>query len=169
MHWTAYLTALSTPTLALFALLIAYRQWSTARTKLKLDLFDKRHKVYTAAVDLIRAVVRNGNVSDQDLFTFFESTNGVSWLFNSEIAEYFSKGLYSKALDLQQVNEELQCMREGQERQEKLRVRRELKDWFYTNQLTTLKTQMTPFLQIEQVSLLRKLWRAIPCADFGSK
>jgi hypothetical protein len=37
-----WLTALATPLLAGFGIYIAYRQWRTAREKVKLDLFDRR-------------------------------------------------------------------------------------------------------------------------------
>ena len=47
-HWTAYLTALLTPTIAGFGIYIAIQQWLTARRKLKFDLFDRRFAVYDA-------------------------------------------------------------------------------------------------------------------------
>ena len=40
-HWTTYLSALLTPTVAVLGSLIAYRQWRLAQNKLKLDLFEQ--------------------------------------------------------------------------------------------------------------------------------
>lgn len=44
-HWTAYVTAVVVPVIALIAAWIAFRQWQIARNKLKLDLYDKRMAV----------------------------------------------------------------------------------------------------------------------------
>lgn len=59
--WLEYIKAIGTPIVALFAALIAgwiaYRQWVTARNKLKLDFFDRRMAIYTAAVNVINWMV----------------------------------------------------------------------------------------------------------------
>lgn len=52
-HWTSYITALTIPVIAIVAAIIAYRQWRTAQSKLKLDLFEKRMVVYQAARDML--------------------------------------------------------------------------------------------------------------------
>jgi len=41
-HWTNYLAALLTPTVAVLGSIIAYHQWRTAQNKLKFELFDRR-------------------------------------------------------------------------------------------------------------------------------
>ncbi|HEV8552511.1 MAG TPA: hypothetical protein VGR65_03865 [Casimicrobiaceae bacterium] len=51
--WTTILSALSTPLLATVAGYIAWRQWQTARNKLRFDLFDKRLAVYTQTHDYL--------------------------------------------------------------------------------------------------------------------
>ena len=60
--WLEYVRALGTPCAALLAALITgyftYKQWKTARNKLKLDLFEKRFKVYEAGMEIIREVVK---------------------------------------------------------------------------------------------------------------
>ena len=45
-HWTTYLAALLTPTVAVLGSYIAYRQWHLAQNKLKLDLFDRRFSAH---------------------------------------------------------------------------------------------------------------------------
>ncbi len=41
-----------------FGILIAYRQSTTARARLKLDLYDKRFNIYIAVLDLHQAIMR---------------------------------------------------------------------------------------------------------------
>lgn len=45
-YWIKTLSALLTPAIAMFAVLIAYLQWKTAERKRKQDLFDKRYEFY---------------------------------------------------------------------------------------------------------------------------
>lgn len=78
--WIEYVKALGTPVVALVAAsiagVIAYRQWRTARNKLKLDLFDKRVEVYAAAVELIKEIVYPERAK-------WERINGFSWKFGA--------------------------------------------------------------------------------------
>jgi len=62
-HWTAYLTALLTPCIAIFVAYIGYEQWRLSRHKLKLDLFDRRWAIYAATNDMLASLI---NGSDDD-------------------------------------------------------------------------------------------------------
>ncbi|SDI57591.1 hypothetical protein SAMN04487926_119133 [Paraburkholderia steynii] len=56
LQWATYVSALNLPVIAGFGAWIGYRQWWTARDKLKFDLFDRRMSVYQAATaELVRA------------------------------------------------------------------------------------------------------------------
>jgi hypothetical protein len=46
--WVDYLSALLTPTVAIFGLYIGYRQWRTDEVKLRHELFDKQHRRFKA-------------------------------------------------------------------------------------------------------------------------
>jgi hypothetical protein len=63
-HWTAYLTALLTPCIAILAAYIGYQQWQLNRHKLKLDLFDKRWEVYAATNDMLASLLQ-GSAEDR--------------------------------------------------------------------------------------------------------
>jgi hypothetical protein len=60
--WVAISSALLTPLIAIIVVLIAYRQWKTAHNRLKLDLFDKRLAIHSAARDLIATVTSYGEI-----------------------------------------------------------------------------------------------------------
>ena len=59
-HWTIFLTALLTPTIALFGLRIAFMQSRIAKNKLKLDLFDRRYALYQALTRCISTIITEG-------------------------------------------------------------------------------------------------------------
>ena len=87
-HWTAYLSALLTPTVAVLGSLIAYRQWRLAQNKLKLDLFDRRFSVFEAARSLIASIMTSGKAKDEEVFKFLFATREAKWLLDSSVAEY---------------------------------------------------------------------------------
>ena len=50
--------------IAFFGIMIAYRQSTTARTRLRFDLYDKRFNTYTAALGLYETIMRNRELRD---------------------------------------------------------------------------------------------------------
>lgn len=80
------LTALSTPTLAVIAGYIAWRQWKTSRQALKNALFDRRFAIYVAATNLSLLLQQNKQVTDSELKPLMEGLAGIEFLFNTEVA-----------------------------------------------------------------------------------
>jgi len=109
-HWTAYLQALLTPVIAFFAVYVAASQWSTARNKLRLDLFEKRYAVYEAAQKFIGSIVTSGKVKDDSVYEYMVATRAAKWIVSPEVDEYLQRELYNPALRLQV----LQTMLEGE-------------------------------------------------------
>jgi hypothetical protein len=56
-HWTAYLSALLTPIVGALGTLIAYLQWHISRSKIKLDLYEKRFAVYEATLAFYQKIM----------------------------------------------------------------------------------------------------------------
>lgn len=48
--------------------IIAALQWRVADNKLRLDLFDRRYKVYDATRKFLGAICREGKFTDSELF-----------------------------------------------------------------------------------------------------
>lgn len=92
--WVEYVKALGAPVVALVAATIAgsiaYRQWNTARNKLKLDLFEKRLKVYDAAVELLKAIAMPEPVDWEFIRDASARMSAATWLFNREVADHLS-------------------------------------------------------------------------------
>ena len=147
-HWTTYLAALLTPTVAVLGSYIAYRQWHLAQNKLKLDLFDRRFSVFEAARSLIASIMTSGKAKDEDVFKFLLATREAKWLLDVSIAEYLDKQLYDKAIDLQTLDAELEGVPVGEERTKNVSEQSEIKKWFAA-QYKVLDEKFSPYLQLQ--------------------
>lgn len=147
-HWTAYLSALLTPTIAVLGSFIAYRQWRTTQNKLKHDLFERRFFVYDAAKTLLASIMTSGKAKDEELFKFLSGTREAKWLLDVNVAEYLDKELYHKALDLQCLASELEGLPIGEERSLNVHKQAEIKKWFL-KQYEVLDGKFSPFLKLE--------------------
>lgn len=127
IHWTTYLTALLTPTIAVLGAFIAYWQWLTAQNKLKLDLFDRRIAIYDAARTLIASVKTNGKANDEELRTLESGIRSARWLLDEDIETYFENELRRKAVELLTLDNELQGLPAGDQRDKNVRKQSELR------------------------------------------
>ena len=111
-HWTAYVSAITTPVVALVAAGIAsyigWRQWKTAHSKLNLDLFAKRSIVYEGVRKLIIQCVVGSKIDDAHLNDYVEATRGSRWLFDEAFAHYLKEAVYDRAVDMQTDAAELE-------------------------------------------------------------
>jgi hypothetical protein len=93
-HWVSYVQALG-PTIvavaaAFFAGTIGYRQWRTAQNKLKLDLFERRQKIFGSAMWFLDAMLEER--IDSDVWESYQETiSSAQWLFPQEVIDYLSK------------------------------------------------------------------------------
>lgn len=146
-HWTAYLSALLTPTIAVLGSFIAYRQWRTAQNKLKHDLFERRFSVYDAARTMLGSIMTSGKAKDEELFKFLSGTREAKWLLNANVAEYLDKEIYHKILDLQCLAAELEGLPVGEERSSNVHKQAEIKKWII-KQYEVLDEKFSPFLRL---------------------
>src|SRR5262249_12643311 len=89
--WVQYLQALSTPALAIMAVLIGVMQWRTAHQRAVLDLFDRRMKVYGDLVAVTAEIVREGRAELQSLLSYSRSEAEARFLFGSEVSNYLEE------------------------------------------------------------------------------
>jgi hypothetical protein len=146
-HWTTYLSALLTPTVAVLGSLIAYRQWCLAQNKLKLDLFDRRFSVYEAARNLLASIMTSGKAKEDEIIKFMVATREAKWVLNAHVAEYLDKQLYLKAIDLQALSSALEGVPGVEERTSNVHRQLEIKKWFLA-QYDVLDEHFAPFLQL---------------------
>jgi len=146
-HWTTYLAALLTPTIAVFGASIAYRQWRTAQNKLKLDLFERRLSVYESARDYLASVFTSGKTSQEAEFKFLSGTRGAKWLFDDAIVQYLDKVLWQKICELGCIQSELEGLPVGEERSRKVHASADIKKWM-VEQTSVLDEKFSPYLSL---------------------
>jgi hypothetical protein len=147
-HWTAYLSALLVPVVAVMGAIIAYRQWRTAQNKLKLELFERSFAVFDAVRKLIGSIMGSGRAIDQEVFKYRIGTREARWLLDQDIAEYLDKELYDKVIDLQTLHSELEGLPVGPERTANVQKQSEVKKWIY-KQYEVLDEKFSKYLQLE--------------------
>lgn len=81
---------------------VAWKQWRVARNRFRLDLFDRRYKVYEAAREFLRAIQSEPQFQHQQLFAFDAGTADALFFFKADVVSYL-KQLRSRALDLREL------------------------------------------------------------------
>jgi hypothetical protein len=82
-----YFQGLLTPVIAGVAVYIALQQWRTNTHRTKLDLFDRRFRVFEETRKILGLIYTSG-VNDQQLLDFWTKTAEAEFLFGPEIREY---------------------------------------------------------------------------------
>ncbi|MGC4005848.1 MAG: hypothetical protein QM811_23105 [Pirellulales bacterium] len=81
------ISGLLTLTIALLAMLIAYRQYRNAKDKLRLELFEDRFKIYDSANALLKTWIKE-KPDNQLQKDFRQSILKASFLFGPDVSEY---------------------------------------------------------------------------------
>lgn len=98
----AWLTVIT----AAVALWIAYQQYQTNRAKLRLDLYDRRFRVFDAVGTLLATVYRDADVDIAAISKFTVLTNEAVFLFGPEVPAYLHE-LRTNAVKLRALNDKL--------------------------------------------------------------
>ena len=144
--WVGILTAFLTPLIAVIVAYIAYRQWRTAHNRLKLDLFDRRLAIHSAARELIATVTSYGRIENKDTFAFLSGIQQARWLLNKRIVQYLEQELWPRVTKLEELNDALDYA--GTNRADNIRQQRDLKEWI-TGQRPTLDALFDRFLKFD--------------------
>ncbi len=141
---------------------IAYQQFQTAKgqhqvakDKLKLDLFDRRFKVYRGLMEFLGAVDTDAKPTQEAFGKFFAETEAAKFIFNDDISEYI-KTIRSKAFDLRHANKIVAavCDRSRDIPQEELnkasQTEGDLIKWFY-EQAKVANEKFLPYLDFKKV------------------
>lgn len=85
----------------------ATQSMATARTKLRLDLFEKRLAIYEALMDVVNKTQRRATITHEDVYALQQGAKSASWLFDVQTADYI-QGVSSAAFSLANVYEEIE-------------------------------------------------------------
>jgi len=91
---------------AILALWIAYQQFQTNRAKLRLDLYERRFRVFDGVSEFLATIYRDADVKIEDLRKFSVSTGEAAFLFGPDISSYLDE-LRKKAVSLRALNAKL--------------------------------------------------------------
>jgi len=98
-HWTAYVTVVVVPIIAIIGAWIAFRQSQIARNKLKLDLYDRRFEVYQTVQKTLGVITVQGKLGLGDEGMYLSGIQTAKWLFGPEVVAYLETELWQEIVD----------------------------------------------------------------------
>lgn len=91
---------------SLIASYIAYQQYLTSKSKLNLDLYEKRYKVYNATRTFLSTILSRQTYTQEDYNDFFVTTSDSEILFGQKTSNYL-KEIRTKAQNMSIAKEEM--------------------------------------------------------------
>jgi hypothetical protein len=140
----AILSPVATLIVGLAIAFFAHQQWSIARHKLRLDLFEKRYNVYEATARFLSLIMSLANFNDDDLRAFNIGTMDAVFLYPKHIKDYLDE-IRCRAMDMRTYQREFERLPVGDERNKLVDQNHNEARWL-NEQLTRLPTVFAPFL-----------------------
>jgi hypothetical protein len=94
-----YFQASLSPVIAGIAVYIAIRQWLTNRQRVKLDIFDRRFRVFLEVRNVLSSVIPEGSASNERFLRFRTGVAQSYFIFGPEIETYLDE-IYSHGIKL---------------------------------------------------------------------
>jgi len=156
-------------TLAIAAVVayVSWNQYRIARNKLRLDLFDKRYKVFEGARTLLAFVVREGALPMPELQRYWIATTDRKFLFGSEVLEYLeSLDKHASAFHTYNLVMQHDSGADAEARAEAIEIDHREMGWLSDELLKGgLQAKFAPYLQFAgseaDADLLTPTWRIV--------
>jgi hypothetical protein len=142
-----YLQGLLTPVLALVAGYIAWRQWRTNDLKTKLDLFDRRFRIYDRVREELRTILQHGGSMPEEWMSFYGDTIEADFIFREDIREYISEILKRTE---RLVSSKALMDRGGMDPQKWAQEHQEDKKWM-TDEVRQIRAKFKPYLDVSKL------------------
>ncbi|MCT8178901.1 hypothetical protein [Variovorax sp. CY25R-8] len=148
----AHVSAFGSPLVALiagvFGVTFSWRSWQTARNKLKLDLFEKRYRVYLAIKSHVDRAIRDSAISADDVLQYLSIVEEARWLFSDEMFDYLGKDLGAAISTVSRITDEMSDLAgRGPEWRRLASERRNSKHQLFKQQ-ELLRVKMDPYLRL---------------------
>ncbi len=132
---------------------VAWQQWQVAQNKLRLDLFDRRYKVFEAARKFVSQIISNGKFNDRDLMEFNVGTSDTKFLFGSDVVGYLEK-LRENAIDIRHHQKLYENLAPGSDRSYHVEAEHDQLLWF-TRQFEchVMTNTFAPYLDFSYVKI----------------
>jgi len=128
---------------------IAWQQWQVASSKLRLDLFDRRYKVYDATRKFLACIVRDASFTDAQLLEFYGGTSDAEFLFGPEVVDYIAV-IRKRALGMRTHQKVYEPLPVGDERSRHVQSEHDELLWL-GEQLTAMTKTFTPYLGFSHI------------------
>ena len=137
--------------LAASVAIVAWLQWWIALTKLRLDLFDRRYKVYEATRKYLSAIFQEAKFTNAQLFEFYAGTSDAEFLFGTDVVKYLEE-IRNRAIRMQTAQHVFEPLPVGDERTRQIDTHIEELKWL-TDQLREMRKIFAPYLGFANVRL----------------
>ena len=144
----ALFLAVATLVVGLSVAFVALQQWLLARHKFRLDLFDKRYKVYEATAEFLAVIMARANFKDEDLRVFSIGTRDAIFLFRKRITDRIHQ-IRCRALDMRLFQTQFEHLPVGEERT-KLVDKNHVELKWLLHQMEELANIFKPYLGFER-------------------
>jgi len=142
---------LTTVVLAAFAAYVALHQYLLGRERFKLDLFDKRFKVFSGTRIFLTHIMHDGNLKDLNhLWDYRAAIGEATFLFDEDITAYLEE-IYQHGVKLHVDGHTMEPLPVGDERSRLASAISENLLWL-SNQLPELTKRFSPYMKF-------KTWR----------
>lgn len=138
--------------IAIITILILYQQWKTNHYKYKLDLYDKRFKVYNALRKFLGLLLQKGieNVTQEEIREYNINIKESLFLFDKDIQDYLEL-INKKTIDFQHIHQTLVSSKTSVEGgKQALEIYESLSNWFLA-QLDESRNKFLKYLKIEKI------------------
>ena len=143
------LAPIATLIVGLAVAFIAWQQWQLARNKLRLDLFDRRYKVYDATRKFLSVILGKADFLDSQLFEFYAGTSDAEFLFESDVVDYLAE-LRKRAIDMRTHQHVFDPLPVGEERSRHVQAAHDQLLWL-SEQITAQKSVFAPYLSFAKI------------------
>lgn len=141
-----------TPIIAFIALWIAYQQHKNTKTKIKLDLFERRIGIYESAQAFLGIIIREAYVDTDRLIRFRQDCWHARFLFGKEVNAEFD-AIFQRANELSARSRQNRAdVWEGREneKEESLQKETELLLWL-SDRGKSLDLVVAPYLSFDKI------------------
>lgn len=130
------------------ALSIAYFQYRNTKSKIKMDLFDRRMAIYESTKIFLKKISRDAKISLDDAVEFRRDYSHARFLFGSDVNAEL-KSIFEHALELATLIEESDVL-DGDKKKESIKRKFDEVKWL-VNRFENVDSVMSPYLDFHNI------------------
>lgn len=142
-----YILSFVTIFIGIFVAFVGYQQYYVNKERFKLDLFEKRFKVYDSIRVLLIHMLSGAILEPERLFRFRSDTEDALFLFKEDVTNYI-KLVDKKAVEYINMPERLRAFPAGEYKSNILKEKSSLMKWIFEQQ-PRLQEVFAPYLKFK--------------------